>query len=242
MLRGLPADAPHIVCGGVREASLVPQTKFTNHALFLGGPTAAVIALQNPHIRVTVVDKDETRIRRWNSQHPPIYEPGLNEIVRIARDGSREFVFVNEHSKSDVSDNVSDASTSSSECGSQCGEHHGATNMPARQPNLFFTTDVTKSIAEADVVLIAVNTPTKYRGVGAGAATDMTAFEAVTSVVAQHARPGAIIVEKSTVPCRTAELVRSKVSFPWPVLLPPRSPISKQPLTLLFSSRSTGRE
>ncbi|KAH8882906.1 nucleotide sugar dehydrogenase [Thozetella sp. PMI_491] len=180
---------------------------------YVGGPTAAVIALQNPHIRVTVVDKDERRIRRWNSRHPPIYEPGLNEIVRIARDGSRECVFVNEPTKQDGSDHVSEASTSSSECGSQCGDHHDVTAVAARQPNLFFTTDVARSINEADIVLIAVNTPTKYRGVGAGAATDMTAFEAVTSMVAQNAKPGAIIVEKSTVPCRTAQLVQSKLSL-----------------------------
>ena len=171
-----------------------------------------MIALQNPHIRVTVVDKDENRIRRWNSQHPPIYEPGLNEIVRIARDGTRDFGFANEPTKPSASDSVSEASTSSSECGSQCEDHHGVTTIPARRPNLFFSTEVAQNISEADIVLIAVNTPTKYRGVGAGAATDMTAFEAVTSVVAQHAKPGAVIVEKSTVPCRTAQLVQSKVS------------------------------
>jgi UDPglucose 6-dehydrogenase len=67
----------------------------------IGGPTAAIIAYQNPRVRVTVVDKDEARIRRWNSKHLPIYEPGLEEIVRIARDGTREFVFVNEASTSD---------------------------------------------------------------------------------------------------------------------------------------------
>ena len=91
-----------------------------------------------------------------------------------------------------------------------------------RPANLFFTTDVGKSIAEADIVLVAVNTPTKYRGVGAGSATDMTAFEAVTGVVAQYAREGAIIVEKSTVPCRTAELVADTVSLmtlvPWEIV------------------------
>ncbi|KAK3933905.1 hypothetical protein QBC46DRAFT_99148 [Diplogelasinospora grovesii] len=180
---------------------------------YVGGPTAAVIAFQNPHIRVTVVDKDEKRIRRWNSHHPPIYEPGLNDIVRMARDGSRECVFLNETSKSDASSAVSDVSTASSECDSQCGGHReGLTTIAARQPNLFFTSEVAKCISEADVVLIAVNTPTKYRGAGAGSATDMTAFEAVTAVVAQHARAGAIIVEKSTVPCRTAQLVQETLA------------------------------
>lgn len=133
-----------------------------------------MIALHNPHIRVTVVDKDQIRIRRWNSKHPPIYEPGLNDILRVVRDGS---------TKGDA----------------------------ARQPNLIFTTDVATCVREADVVLIAVNTPTKERGNGAGSATDMAAFEAVTAMVARHASPGAIIVEKSTVPCRTSQLVQDTV-------------------------------
>lgn len=166
-----------------------------------GGPTAAVLAFQNPHIKVTVVDRDETRIRRWNSRHPPIYEPGLHDIVRIARDGSRETFFTNEASSS--------AETFTSD--------DGEVRVSPRQGNLFFTTDVAGSIAEADIVLISVNTPTKERGIGAGSATDMTAFEAVTAVVAQHAREGAIIVEKSTVPCRTAELVAQTVC--WPAVL-----------------------
>ncbi|KAK0621933.1 UDP-glucose 6-dehydrogenase [Bombardia bombarda] len=154
---------------------------------YVGGPTAAVIAYNNPHIQVTVVDKDETRIRRWNSRHPPIYEPGLQDILRTARDGTHQRPYTS--------------------------TWHGSTreslsNWLERKPNLFFTTDIAQCISEADIVMIAVNTPTKTRGSGAGSATDMTAFEAVTAVVAQHARPGAIIVEKSTVPCRTAQFVQ----------------------------------
>ena len=132
---------------------------------------------------MVVVDKDPVRIRRWNSRHPPIYEPGLADIVRIARDGSRE-------------------------CSVEDG---GDKKIPSRAPNLMFSTDISRYIGEAEIVLIAVNTPTKYRGAGAGSATDMTAFEAVTGEVAQHARPGAIIVEKSTVPCRTAQLMQETV-------------------------------
>lgn len=165
---------------------------------------------------MTVVDRDEKRIRRWNSQHPPIYEPGLNDILRIARDGSRDFAVNNVSSKCDSSDGASEA-TPTSECDGQFeGQKEMVINVAARQPNLFFTTEVAKSISEADVVLVAVNTPTKSRGHGAGSATDMAAFEAVTAVVAQHARPGAIIVEKSTVPCKTAELVRDTVSIDLP--------------------------
>ncbi|KAL7914109.1 nucleotide sugar dehydrogenase [Trichoderma velutinum] len=161
---------------------------------YVGGPTAAVIAFQNPHIKVTVVDRDVTRIRRWNSRHPPIYEPGLHDIVRIARDGGRETGISGQPSEGTVSEK-------------------GETKVARREGNLFFSTDVAGHIAEADIVLVAVNTPTKERGVGAGSATDMTAFEAVTGFVAQYAREGAIIVEKSTVPCRTAQLVADTLAM-----------------------------
>ncbi|KAI4603778.1 hypothetical protein KJ359_003598 [Pestalotiopsis sp. 9143b] len=174
---------------------------------YVGGPTAAVLAYQNPQIRVTVVDRDEKRIKRWNSKHLPIYEPGLGDIVRVARDGSREFSFLNEPASATQSDVLSETTSSSEFSAPSDGHANGLKTIPARTPNLFFSTDVAICIGEADVVLVAVNTPTKAKGMGAGSATDMTAFEAVTGVVAQHARPGAIIVEKSTVPCRTAQLM-----------------------------------
>lgn len=70
-----------------------------------------------------------------------------------------------------------------------------------------------KSVKEADIVFIAVNTPTKHQGSGAGAATDMTALEGVVTMFAKYARAGTIIVEKSTVPCKTAQLIENIVSF-----------------------------
>lgn len=165
-----------------------------------------MIAFNNPHLRVTVVDLNETRIRRWNSRHPPIYEPGLEDIVRVARDGTQRTVFDPEPGLSSSSSAAADGLHHHHH-----HHHHHHTVLPARQPNLFFSTDVAQSISEADVVLVAVNTPTKTRGAGKGCATDMTAFEAVVADVARHARPGAIIVEKSTVPCRTAAMVQETV-------------------------------
>lgn len=157
---------------------------------YVGGPTAAVIAHQNPSINVTVVDKDQSRIRRWNSRHLPIYEPGLAKIVRVARDGLKPSL---ENKQSESGDTVADLES-------------------LRKPNLFFSSDVSKCISESDIVLIAVNTPTKSRGSGQGRATDMTSFEAVTAEVVRHANEGTIIVEKSTVPCRTAEMIQEMVS------------------------------
>jgi UDPglucose 6-dehydrogenase len=142
---------------------------------------------------VTVVDKDERRIRRWNSRHLPIYEPGLAEIVRIARDGLVE------------------SNAPSSPASEDDHDRHAQPEISARAPNLFFSTNVAQSIQDSDIVIIAVNTPTKMRGSGAGSATDMTAFEAVAADVVQHARNGAVIVEKSTVPCRTAQMIQEMV-------------------------------
>lgn len=180
-----------------------------------GGPTASVVAFWNPDVRVTVVDKDETRIRRWNSKHLPIYEPGLNDFVRVARDGLKECITASNNSVQleGPLHSVSDAAVSSLKSGGHpVGRGEELVVNAARKPNLFFTTDVERSIREADIIFIAVNTPTKARGSGAGTVTDMTAFEAVTVVIAKNARPGTIIVEKSTVPCRTAQFVENTVS------------------------------
>lgn len=75
-----------------------------------------------------------------------------------------------------------------------------------------FSTKVHDSIAEADIVFICVNTPTKIYGLGAGAAADLSILESAATMVAQHAKDGAIIVEKSTVPCGTARMIEDIVS------------------------------
>ncbi|KAI8816565.1 UDP-glucose/GDP-mannose dehydrogenase family, NAD binding domain-containing protein [Fimicolochytrium jonesii] len=73
--------------------------------------------------------------------------------------------------------------------------------------NLFFSTDVDGAINEADIIFLAVNTPTKANGVGAGFASDLTYLEAAVRRVVKVARRSKILVEKSTVPCRTAESI-----------------------------------
>ncbi|KAJ5704509.1 hypothetical protein N7536_000198 [Penicillium majusculum] len=174
---------------------------------YVGGPTAAIIAFRNPHIRVTVADKDERRIRRWNSRHLPIYEPGLVEIVRVARDGLRNDPMTPMSPKTEVHSNIVKQHKAHEPHEKQQGE-----TASSRMPNLFFSANVSKCIRESDIVIIAVNTPTKMRGSGAGSATDMTAFEAVAADVVQHARDGSIIVEKSTVPCKTAQMIQEIIS------------------------------
>lgn len=129
---------------------------------YVGGPTCAVIALRCPHITVNIVDVNQARIDQWNSEALPIYEPGLEEVVR--------------------------------EC---------------RGRNLFFTTEVDRCIQEADLIFVSVNTPTKKSGVGAGFAADLNYVELATRRIAAVANSSKIVVEKSTVPCRTAESMRT---------------------------------
>ncbi|EJF61880.1 UDP-glucose dehydrogenase [Dichomitus squalens LYAD-421 SS1] len=131
---------------------------------YVGGPTCAVVALRCPHIQVTIVDLNKARIDAWNSPNfeLPIYEPGLEEVVR-----------------------------------------------QARGRNLFFSTDVDKAIREADLIFVSVNTPTKKSGVGAGFAADLNYVESATRRIAAVATTNKIVVEKSTVPCRTAESMRT---------------------------------
>ena len=77
-----------------------------------------------------------------------------------------------------------------------------------RNLNLFFSTDIENVIAESDVVFISVNTPTKTKGLGAGYASDLKWVESSTRTVAKFAKEHTIVVEKSTLPVRTAELIK----------------------------------
>lgn len=147
-----------------------------------------MIAFHNPQTRVNVVDLNEARIAAWNSAHLPIHEDGLLKLVRVARDGTKHTAV------------------------SLPGLDHPV-ELRARHPNLIFSTDVVDAIAQADLIFICVNTPTKTHGLGAGSMADVSAVESATHMVAKHAREGAIIVEKSTVPCGTARMIRDIVSF-----------------------------
>jgi len=79
----------------------------------------------------------------------------------------------------------------------------------ARGRNLTFSTAVSEAIAAADMVFISVNTPTKTKGLGAGQASDLRWVEACAREVAIAATGHTIVVEKSTLPVRTAEAIKT---------------------------------
>ncbi len=79
----------------------------------------------------------------------------------------------------------------------------------ARNRNLFFSTDVDSAIDEAQMIFISVNTPTKTYGAGKGMASDLKYIELCARQIAKIAKTDKIVVEKSTLPVRTAEAVKS---------------------------------
>lgn len=125
----------------------------------------AMIAYKCPQITVTVADINESRINAWNSEELPVFEPGLDEVVKSARGR-----------------------------------------------NLFFTTDKVSAIKEADIVFVSVGTPTKSYGMNAGQAADLKYVELCARDIAEHSEHSKIVVEKSTIPVKTAESLKTVLS------------------------------
>jgi UDPglucose 6-dehydrogenase len=118
----------------------------------------AVIAKHCPEHRIVVVDINPEKIAAWNSDRLPIYEPGLEEVIRLARGR-----------------------------------------------NLFFSTEINRNIAEADIIFVSVNTPTKTFGQGAGKAADLQYWEKTARQILENSTTPKTVVEKSTLPVRTAQ-------------------------------------
>lgn len=78
----------------------------------------------------------------------------------------------------------------------------------ARGRNLFFSTEVDKAIDEADAIFISVNTPTKTYGVGKGMAADLKYIELCARQIARVSKTDKIVIEKSTLPVRTAQAIK----------------------------------
>lgn len=85
----------------------------------------------------------------------------------------------------------------------------GAIVAQSRGKNLFFSTEVDKAIAEAQLIFISVNTPTKTYGSGKGMAADLKYIELCARQIARVSKDNKIVVEKSTLPVRTAEAIKN---------------------------------
>ncbi len=78
----------------------------------------------------------------------------------------------------------------------------------ARVRNLFFSEDIAGNIEKADMIFMAVNTPTKTEGEGAGMASNLRYIEACARDIAKYSKSDKIVIEKSTLPVRTAEKIK----------------------------------
>jgi len=124
---------------------------------YVGGPTMAMIASKCPQYKVMVTDIDHQKIRAWNSYNLPIFEPGLEELVK-----------------------------------------------KTRGKNLFFSVEIERAIREAQIIFVSVNTPTKTFGHGSGRAADLQYREKTARQILACSNDSKIVVEKSTLPVRTA--------------------------------------
>lgn len=82
----------------------------------------------------------------------------------------------------------------------------------ARGRNLHFTTDLKPAIAAADLIFVCVGTPTKSYGIGAGRAADLRYIESAARLIAEVSEGNKIIVEKSTIPVKTANAIQTIIS------------------------------
>ena len=78
-----------------------------------------------------------------------------------------------------------------------------------RNKNLFFSTNIKEAIESSEIIFISVNTPTKNKGLGAGKLSDLKYVEACAREVARYSKGYTIVVEKSTLPVRTAEVIKN---------------------------------
>jgi UDPglucose 6-dehydrogenase len=85
----------------------------------------------------------------------------------------------------------------------------GAIVAQSRDKNLFFSTEVDQAIADAQLIFISVNTPTKTYGSGKGMAADLKYIELCARQIARVSKDNKIVVEKSTLPVRTAEAIKN---------------------------------
>ena len=77
-----------------------------------------------------------------------------------------------------------------------------------RDVNLFFSTDIDNAINDSEIIFMAVNTPTKSSGEGKGYAADLTYVINSAKQIAKASKSDKIIIEKSTLPVRTAEKIK----------------------------------
>ncbi|RAL12024.1 putative UDP-glucose dehydrogenase Ugd1 [Aspergillus homomorphus CBS 101889] len=200
--------SPHVVVKGHTYSDSVegielrplPSTKIENvrsacimGAGHVGALTAAILASQNPHVQFCVVDRDARLIDAWNSDRPPVFEPGLEELLFDDPPGF-----------------AMDASGGPAESEANVSIDRKSSERSPRQrklANLAFSTNTHAGVVAADLVFLCVecssNTSLENKE-----SIDLGPLEAAIQAIAQVSTGHKIIVQRSTAPCGIVQRIK----------------------------------
>ncbi|PYH35072.1 nucleotide sugar dehydrogenase [Aspergillus neoniger CBS 115656] len=159
------------------------QTVCMIGAGYVGTLTAIALASKNPHVHFSVVDKDASLIAAWNSDHTPIFEPGLEDILFEDGQIQEKALFV---------------------------LSHGYEGRRRRLANITFSSDINTHISDANIIFICVDTPSEVyfpdsdeiRGL------DLKNLESAIKSIAQLFTRHKVIVQKSTAPSGICQWIK----------------------------------
>lgn len=185
------------------------QTRIVANLFAQGGLTALVLASQNPHIQFSVVDSDARLIAAWNSDRPPVFEPGLEDLLFEPNDPPA-LPTPSPSPKPEASQDEDCLENSSN------STNHGEliALLPRRRKlaNVNFSTNMHEAVAAADMVFLCVDAPSSIMN-GDKSDIDLSRLEIAIQAIAQVSTGHKIIVQKSTAPCGIVPRLKKLVSL-----------------------------
>ncbi|OJI88932.1 hypothetical protein ASPTUDRAFT_60728 [Aspergillus tubingensis CBS 134.48] len=152
----------------------------------VGALTAVVLASQNPHIQFSVVDNDAGLIDAWNSDRPPVFEPGLEEMLF---------------------EEISSISLDASAVLNQSIASDGSQPRKRKLTNLTFSTNIHAGVAAADLIFLCSEISSTIT-IDEKERLDLSQLESAIRAIAQVSTGHKIIVQKSTAPCGVVQRMK----------------------------------
>ncbi|PYH49904.1 putative UDP-glucose dehydrogenase Ugd1 [Aspergillus saccharolyticus JOP 1030-1] len=195
--------SPHVVVKGHTYSDSVegielrplPSTKIENvrsaciiGAGHVGALTAVILASQNPHVQFCVVDRDPSLIDAWNSDRPPVFEPGLEELLFDDPPG-----FAMDATSCPAQPETVDSLDRS--------------RRPRKLTNLTFSTNIQAGVVAADLVFLCVECAANASSESKDD-IDLEPLEAAIQAIAQVSTGHKIIVQRSTAPCGIVQRIK----------------------------------
>ncbi|PYH68695.1 putative UDP-glucose dehydrogenase Ugd1 [Aspergillus vadensis CBS 113365] len=152
----------------------------------VGALTAVVLASQNPHIQFSVVDNDADLINAWNSDRPPVFEPGLEEMLF---------------------EEISSLSLDASAVPNQSIASDSGQPRKRKLTNLTFSTNIHAGVAAADLIFLCSEISSTIT-IDEKERLDLSQLESAIRAIAQVSTGHKIIVQKSTAPCGVVQRMK----------------------------------